>query len=115
MTDFEKVVADLEAALGPAFVLDQAIGQITYAKHWGLASSQLHPPRFTTSIDEALRLVPKGFCWLLSDGLARITSGKDDDQKVWKANGCTTPIAICIAALKARADGECQSNEGEKK
>lgn len=61
-------------------------------------------PHYTASIDAALTLVPKGWCW-----------GLFDEPNAWlwptpqrdllagiQSKGATPAIALCIAALKAR-------------
>lgn len=84
------------------------------------ARFEVDTPAFTSSIDAALTLLPDGWRWNLNDGnVACICSDWDDDNApvFWSQRpkerhvGCdqakgtvaTPAIALCIAALKARA------------
>ena len=73
------------------------------------------PPRYTTSIDEALRLLPEGWAWSVVNERERELSGKpayfadmrqgyrtsyDGTVHAWAA---TPALALCAAALKAKA------------
>lgn len=68
--------------------------------------------KFTTSIDDALSIIPDEFYWLLGKGKMRedeppygvqilLTDGNADDV-IAEAESVSAPIAICIAALRAR-------------
>ncbi len=71
------------------------------------------PPYFTTSIDSALTLVPEGWGWSVSDRAPAPHKGRGfvhTKQLVvsplfrhGEATAATTALALCIAALKARA------------
>jgi hypothetical protein len=66
------------------------------------------PPAFSSSIDSALTLVPEGFQWQLRS--VPTEEGFDYSAQVdWRPNlhqqAATPAIALCIAALKARAGG----------
>lgn len=59
-------------------------------------------PAYTESIDAALTLVPEGSAWTLmrhDNALYYAECGPDS----WQSNAPTPALAICIAALKARA------------
>jgi hypothetical protein len=60
-------------------------------------------PHFTTSINAALTLVPKGCGWLAQhidrDAMATIFPPVAENTVAWAK---TAPLALCIAALKAR-------------
>jgi hypothetical protein len=86
----DDLIKELEAATGPDYRLDHRI-------HIAVDGNTV-VPRYTSSIDAALALVPKNGCWLVSVDFARITF----DGLVWKAAGISAPIALCIVALKAR-------------
>lgn len=70
------------------------------------------PPRFTFSLDEALKLIPLEFVdwWSVSRGkvtsfnaeVRRYHSGPDLHYDCCAAASPVAPIAICIVALKAR-------------
>jgi hypothetical protein len=125
----EELIAALEAATGPSRKLDaeiykQAIGLLQYES---VVSDPLvevciryypGPPgpsfsaiaRYTASIDAALTLVPKNLIWRVMDwpGLkasanCRTGSILDPDTKEWDGLHTVPAIALCIAALEARA------------
>lgn len=76
--------------------------------------------RFTGSLDDARALVPEGFYWLVSEGRTRASEPLGGAQ-VFKPSYLVEPlsqaehesavIALCIAALKARAMSAGQRNE----
>ncbi len=73
-----------------------------------------HPPRYTTSLDAAATLVPEGWCisslsstcgphWrctLFQCGHAHTVSA---EQPIWSPRIKSGPLALCAAALRARA------------
>lgn len=66
-------------------------------------------PRYTTSIDAALTLVPDGLKWSVgtwSDNFAKVGPEGFGPAKFSAENNPTPALALCIAALKAQADGE---------
>lgn len=61
-----------------------------------------YAPRYTTSVDAALTLVPEGRLWSIG---SRVKVGGfvavlDQDSK--SHTGATPPLALCIATLRAR-------------
>lgn len=63
-------------------------------------------PDYTTSIDAALVLVPEGWCWVAGNELENFASVKPDHNahdKILSSSSATPALALCIAALKARA------------
>lgn len=68
--------------------------------------------RFTTSVDDALSLVPDGFDWLLANGITHkceppygvqiLRADGTGKNVIAEAESSSAPIAICIAALRAR-------------
>jgi len=55
-----------------------------------------HPlPPYTTSLDAALTLVPEGCGWMVMSSAAKVG--------VWPSHGATPALALCAAALRARA------------
>lgn len=67
------------------------------------------PPRFSTSIDAALSLVPDGSGWTVgactnNTRYAEVFSAGGTKYVVCRA--ATPALALCIAALRARAAGE---------
>ncbi len=66
-------------------------------------------PRYTTSIDAALTLVPEGWFWIadnnpMTGGYARLNAVPDigETMKEVAGDARTPALALCIAALKAR-------------
>lgn len=83
-------------------------------------------PRFTASIDAALELVPKGHAWYVrrncsADGdeiycnaqVWPFCNPRDDDVPRYWANAPdgAPAVALCLAALKSRVDGERELRE----
>ncbi len=112
--NFQDIIIRLEAATGPDRQLDNAIeGAIDLPKPTNPDELPGWPPYYTASIDDALTLVPKGLRWYAAD-----SDDRSDDRPVAAAFptvavfsaigiprsvGATPAIALCIAALKARA------------
>lgn len=122
----DDLIKRLEAATGPSRELDQ---EICLALGWTFQKmkgdrrpyfrkpgdtefyQRSEPPDYTSSIDAALTLVPEGWwaeihhradmpgvvLWQFPLPCKRIPA-----HKPYQQGGNTTPIAICIAALKAR-------------
>ena len=127
--DLGELIARLEAAVGPDRELaDAVLLACGWVKHKNPVWNHLDrcdwlspPPRQrlwsssrrpnpTASIDAALTLVPEGFAWMVrgsgADDIAHpffvayvTIPGHDVASRV----GATAPLALCIAALKARA------------
>ncbi len=96
-----ELIAALEAAEGPSRVLDYKIAK------------EVNPTRhllYTSSIDAALTLVPRGRLWSIgclvkAPGYVVVL---DNDKRSHR--GATPALALCIACLSARQDqsGETQ-------
>lgn len=115
-SELEALIEALEKSEGPDLGLDLQIarlqGTTVSVKPWAHAEDvELTSWRYTCSIDAALTLVPgKAFAW-------EIHSLRPFTADVWTADdayvrgfGFTPAIALCIAALRARATLE-QSKE----
>ena len=84
----------------------------TYPSNNGFASAvQYHPPEFSRSLDAAMTLVPEGMGWLIGRGQlfdseppygASICHMRDPDKVYGAAESTSAPLALCIAALRAR-------------
>lgn len=144
MPDYTDLIARLEAASEGSRELDWAIrdclGTITMPlsaeANWSwvrrvgdqiidigpesfrlLTTNDTYLPRYTTSVDAALTLVPEGFAvreWTIWPGMPSTLvieeAHKEADGKYWRksgygrwpAEGKTPALALCIAALRAR-------------
>lgn len=102
--DIYTIIARLEAATGPDRDIDAAIqrttdGRVLHIGCGGLTNA------FTGSIEAALALVPRGYMW----SVAKYNAGDGDafvhlpGGGVKSATAKTPAIALCVAALKARA------------
>lgn len=127
----DELIARLEAAsegdtgLRVIGGLDDQIWRLVNDKQWFFTGWQYdlkEAPRYTTSIDAALTLVPEGWFIKLRCGKPVGAEGEfchceldcdadsigrdlDDDEPMYaKAlNAPTLPLALCIAALRARS------------
>ena len=117
-TDLLSLAEQCEGAAGPSRDIDLSI--MRYAMNIGGPSDTAE--RYTASIDAALTLVPEGCEYRLerrhSKGMhpayASIWSvgGRDIDHHD-NAHGKTEALAICAAALKARALAPIDARSGE--
>ncbi len=118
MADLSAVIAELEGAAAGSRKLDEAIGKSQgYREGVNIGMS----PRYTTSLDAALTLVPEGWCLFgLRQGDPTL-SKSNPDNRCWasikphqqnddgwvigvQGSPAETPaLALCIAALKARS------------
>jgi hypothetical protein len=124
----DELIAKLEKATGPDRELDVAI---VYALHpdignydglcvgdepifWHEPYRKQPCPRFTASIDAALSLVPEGMQvglvgpWITTATkaevwYAQVADGIEDFQGEFDHKAPTAALALCIAALRARA------------
>lgn len=125
-----ELIARLEAATEGSRELDSAIALTvgwTFEKRAGETKRwwrepngpvwfrDTSPPFFTTSLDAAMTLVPDGYFWRMG----HVEQLSEDDEVMYGAellrylhvadrsdsmgHGLTAPIALCIAALKARS------------
>jgi hypothetical protein len=120
----DTLIARLEAAMGPSRELDLRICRdVLDGEPLGhaagmpdelllVAQGRLAPmPRYTASLDAALTLVPVGYCWKLRHAYAAQAVVWQIDCEYDEGSGRILPfgehrtpaIALCIAALKARA------------
>lgn len=116
MSDLASLIARLEAAEGPSRELDAEIWRALGNGVFYSNETQPQPcdkdtgnylPLLTASLDSALSLVPEG----CAVDFKRFQNTGDGWACVWTArgnrsgNGKTVAIALCLAALKARAQG----------
>jgi len=96
----ESIIARLEAEVGPNRRLDLAIRAFALPHEEGRPQMPLN---YTASIDHALTLAPEGHAYEVcstrdrAENRATIWLGE-----VYEATAPTAPLAICIAACKAR-------------
>ena len=66
-----------------------------------------HARRYTESLDAAVMLVPEGHEWLRKNEICMTVYRVPDNLKEWArhidARGATPALALCAAALRARA------------
>jgi hypothetical protein len=126
--NYQHILTRLEAASAPDRKIDIVIAQATDANGYrieddgtilvsgdqgdgpGWFNIGYDVPAFTSSVDAALTLIPEGLFYLV--GIGRVRSGEPlaaaqilrpvTLDQVAEAEADTLPIAICIAALKAR-------------
>lgn len=118
----EKLIAKLEAAPGGSRELDSLVSLVKDGKN--PADYRINPQfydcilPYTTSIDTAITLVTENLSYELTfsaagDGAMRRARLWDwrrgplaiDPKNEWAAVAKTLPLALCIAALKARKAG----------
>lgn len=106
MTDLSR---RLEMLTGPDHKVDEeiakAIGWVKYIT-WTSPNGRIYAdcPNFTNSLDAAMTLMPaalKNTILLQTSSPAKAGFGRDG-KKFTYFEGATAPIALCIAALKAR-------------
>jgi hypothetical protein len=119
-----EIIARLEAATGPDNLLDQDIedaisdwenlgGWRRRHKVTGAVErfNYQPPPAYTASVDVALALVPDGVWLMIKQTGGPIGSNKDgwiielwdiDGKRGW-GTSIAFPVALCIAALRARS------------
>lgn len=71
---------------------------------WEYLAGCVQAPRYTSSIDTALTLVPEGVEWSISTlyGVALVDVGLNSDYPArGRRQDGNVPLALCIAALKA--------------
>ena len=103
------LIAALERAEGPSPYLDEVIDDMALERGWRQERATYHGLTYTSSIDAALTLVPVGRDWHVQKNpsvSAAWALVEMPDRTQWGTNmhkAATPAIALCIAALKARA------------
>ena len=68
-------------------------------------------PHYTTNLQDALQLVPEGYCWEASSGHGSIMGRANPKASIWLPKDCrkggtafakTPQLALCIACLRAQ-------------
>lgn len=126
MADLQPLISRLEKVEGPDRELDAEIyasigavpsevaDPITGTEIvWIFNGSIGFPPKFTASLDAAVGLVPEGKAWGIEDvgagnPLFEVYAGDGDDADHFVVHKLAA-IALCIAALKARASEEANA------
>lgn len=105
----EELIAALEKATGPGWELDGEIAD-TLGLHMpddNTIKPWEWPPRYTASLDAALTLVPEGHQAVIwTAGGADVFPSTPGLHVYDTTRGATPALALCIAALRARAGGE---------
>jgi hypothetical protein len=112
MGEMTDLIERLEKATGPDVDLDEAIACFLAPPHprHGKPVGMIYAPKYTASIDAALTLVPKDLAWRV-DVMTGLPGAIVCVPNAWVSHktapthwaGTTPAIALCIAALKARA------------
>ncbi len=105
MTNIETLIERLEKADGPDRCSRSIDGMIASAIGLTMPIDSVIPA-YTSSIDDALTLVPEGRMWMAGRAPARYwaqVSGPRRSDEFLGENKIEPAIALCIAALKARA------------
>jgi hypothetical protein len=121
-TPTERLLALLEQASGPSRELDLLIDRLTTKSE--IHSDHLdrwpeHAKHFTSSLDAALTLVPEGWDWNAgSEKAERVGNyaqlfrrSANESEEAWFAG--STPLALCIAALRARLSDEARWTDAD--
>lgn len=112
MTALLDLAARVEAAEGGDDALDLAIAEWCFGA--GAVAGVNYDPQlwllrnegFSGSLDAALTLVPEGWRWFVNWKCARCWTVVDDRVvEVEDATAATPALALCAAALRARAAG----------
>ncbi len=108
--NIEELIAALEAATGPSWDLDAEIWLQSdgLRRSGNVPSYTVNVPYYTSSLDAALTLVPKGWAWMTGcapgEGFFAELQTMEDGGPYREASAVASsaPIALCIAALRAR-------------
>lgn len=127
MTDLEKLAQRVEALDGDdwqtrceiATALGWTSKQVGQVIAWyapGDPHMKAGPPKWLTSIDEALTLVPKGLVYNLGNETAFCWANvwddtPDYDGEPYEGHASTHPCAIVAACLRAHAQLKEQNND----
>ena len=126
----DTLIAELEAAARGSRELDHRIAELCVpptedARMAALESGDDWPRSYTTSIDAALTLVPEGRMWVHLWSCRNGDDGPDyhhceievpeaDDWMAKVRNAPNPALALCIAALKARATNPTAPAQSQK-
>ncbi|WP_267550301.1 hypothetical protein [Rhizobium rhizogenes] len=119
MQKLEELIAALEKATGPNYELERLITEVSgYPNTNRTADGHIPPnsrfPNFTASVDAALALIGDDEFELTNlYGVARVTVHNQGDfgPSYGSHDGGSLPIAICIAALRAKLHQEKNNAE----
>lgn len=95
-------------------------GQLALKQGWHIGEFQhwidsdnnyyFEPPHYTTSLDDAITLIPEGWFYSIStkswtsDVAVLLHKGFANKSRIW-ASAATPALAMCICALKANIAG----------
>jgi hypothetical protein len=98
MTSLLELADRCEDATGPDGSLDKEIAKARYG-------DGIRPPKvaFTASLDAAMALVPESIELTLDISKPRSTAQLFGSDPLSSATGATPALALCAAALRARA------------
>ncbi len=102
-TPLHDLVERLETATGPDRKIDAAICRLCVPKKFGFAKLR-DWPRYTASIDAAITLIPEWLAYQCGCDIDLTPTARVFGHDVHTEEFAASPaIALCIAALKARA------------
>ena len=113
-----ELIEGLEAAAGPSTKLDEMIVVALSGQDPMDFDGPWDAPAYTASLDAAMTLIPEGADWMADnfDGphdrrcTATIYAGGPGHE----ASGSSPALALCIAALRARAlSSDARDGQGE--
>jgi len=112
----QHLIDKLNAAAGPDRALDneiaRAVGAVTLHKVEADEPAVEISPHYTGSLDAAVTLIPEDTFWMMGYGKdrpdepiggAQVFLPCDDELPIGEGEGPTVALAVCIAALEARA------------
>lgn len=121
-----NLITRLEGMTGPDREVDVRLLAVTQPGEWSDADIEyacsapertVRCPHYTSSLDAAMSLVPEGMEKELSDlyGIARAAVGLNFEGGPFygEHNGCSLPIALCIASLRARMSCDATQEAAE--
>jgi hypothetical protein len=84
-------------------------GDPAIVPNWSGTATCLGVPNYTASIDAAMTLVPEGMTWFVSTDFVPVSAGvyngadDDDGLPAFTGDAKTPALALCAAALRAKA------------
>lgn len=114
----EQIAEKVEALDAPNYAIEAEISEAIWLVKWGKRKPKdIRVPNYTASLDAAMSLVPEGALWAVANcgieckepefSKASAACGHPD-QPTEPVEASTPALALCAAALRARAAQEKQ-------